>query len=294
MKFVRTYTLKQVSKMIQVSTSAIKQWEKDLIGLLEIPRSKQGARLYTNVEINQLLEVQQLYSNQLSLEEIRKILQKRLDSCIDCLPEDTSQELSFIHDEEEADSSPPNEISLRSTEQFFAAMDQYKETFLNEVKSEMKKAVKSEIVEEVKKEITKNSMQAIKNISDSIYKSSANTIEEMKELSYTIQQTSRITNETFKSLERSIADQSLETSEEFNTLSKQLSQSSEELAHFIAATNNEISSLTEVFENEREYYLEDIAQFRHEIKQRELAFQNMLISFRDAAGSKEKKRWKFW
>lgn len=290
---MRTYTLKQVSKMIQVSTSTIKQWEKDLIGLLDIPRSKQGTRLYTNIEINQLLEIHQLYKNNLNLGEIREILQKQLEPSIELFIEDSNNKIPAVS-EEEIDSSPSNEISIGNTEHFFAAMDQYKETFLNEVKNEITKVVKTEVVSEVKKEISKSAIQAMKNISDSIYKSSENTIDEIKELSYTIQKTSHDSNETFKSLERNLSNQSLETSEEFYTLAKQLSQTSEEIGHYIDITNSEITILAEALEKDREYYLEDRAQFRHEIKQRELAFQSMLISFRDAAASKEKKWWKFW
>jgi DNA-binding transcriptional MerR regulator len=288
---LRTYTLKQVSKKIQVSTSTIKQWEKDLFGLLEIPRSKQGTRLYTSVEINQLLEIHQLYKKNLSVHEIRQILEKGPEPQIALFQEETDPALVS---EEVMIPPPSNEISIRNTEFFFAAMDQYKETFLNEVKNEITKVVKTEIVGEVKKEISKNTLQTMKNISDSIYKSSENTIDEIKELSFTIQKTSHDSNETFKLLERSLSDQSLETAEEFFTLAKQLSQTSDELAHSIDVTNNEISNLAESLEKEREYFLEDRAQFRHEIKQRELAFQSMLVGFRDAAATKEKKWWRFW
>src|SRR5689334_20092180 len=74
---LRTYTLKETSKIINVPTSTIKQWEKDLDGLLTIPRSQQGARIYSEIEIDLLLEIKNLVDNHLSKKEIREKLQQQ-------------------------------------------------------------------------------------------------------------------------------------------------------------------------------------------------------------------------
>lgn len=292
MKKVRTYTLKEVSKIIDVSVSTIKHWEKEFNGLLDIPRSKQGARLYTNNELEQLIEINQLYQRGLNSEEIQNNLENKLPS--EPEPVVNHSESVPVPSDKEIASSDPNEVSPRNIEYFFAAMDQYKQTFLSEVKNEIKKAVETEVVEEIKKEISKGALETVKNISESIYKSNASAMEEVKELSFNIQKHSTVTAETYKTLERSIADQSLETSEEFYTIAKQLAQTSEELAHYIDVTNNEISCLSEALEREREYFMEDREQFRHEIRQRELAFQSMLSGYRYAAPSKGKKWWRLW
>lgn len=289
MKEVRTYSVKEVSKIIHISANTIKQWEKDFSGFLEIPRSKQGARLYTNSEMNQLIEIKAFFQNQLSSEEIRNILQEKLHSQSDPLLKNSNTVL-----EKDTPSQTPNEIAVSSTENFFAALEQYKQTFLSEIKNEIKMVVRTEVIEEVKKEISKGTLNTVKTISDSIYKSGANTVDEIKELSYTIQKSSQITAETYKSLERCISDQSLETSEEFYTMAKQIAETSEGLSNYIDATNNEISGLTQAIERDREYFMEEREQFRHEIRQRELAFQSMLSSYRDTASARGKKRWKFW
>jgi DNA-binding transcriptional MerR regulator len=72
---LRTYTLKEVSKKINVPTSTLKQWEKDLSSVLLIPRSKQGARIYSDHEIDVLLEIKHCEDNDLGEEEIRERLQ---------------------------------------------------------------------------------------------------------------------------------------------------------------------------------------------------------------------------
>lgn len=290
---MRTYTLKEAAKIINVPVSLIKQWEKELIGILEIPRSKQGARLYTNVELDQLIEINQMYQDQFTSEEIRDLLQNKEDPSSE--PEmNESEEANSISSEKEIPSSNPNEVLSWNSESFFAAMDQYKHTFLNEVKNEIVKVMQTDVIEAVKREISSGTLNTVKSISDSIYKSHANTIDEMKELSFTIQKNSKETTETYKSLEKTISHQTLETSEEFYTLAKQMAETSEELAHYIDVTNNEISCLNEALEREREYYMEEREQFRQEIRQRELAFQSMLSSYRFAASTKGNKWWKFW
>ncbi len=77
---VGAYTLKEVSKIINVSTSTLKQWEKDLSDLLVIPRSKQGARIYSDDEINKLLEIKNWDEKNIGKVEIRKMLLQQLPS----------------------------------------------------------------------------------------------------------------------------------------------------------------------------------------------------------------------
>jgi DNA-binding transcriptional MerR regulator len=295
---LRTYTLKEISKIINVPTSTIKQWEKDLDGLLTIPRSKQGARIYSEIEIDLLMEIKHWVDNHLSKKEIRDKLQQQQSPT-----EQENEELAIslpVFSETE-DISPdddlsevPAELSQWNQDQFFLAMDQYKKTFLNEVKNEIKSVVRTEVVEEVKKEISKANLHTVKTLSDKLYKANANMQDDIKELSFTVQKATDLTDKTFNRLEKSISQQSLETSEEFYSISKQLAETSEELSHYIDFTNREIGTLTETLETQHEYFIEDREKFRNEVKQREIAFQGMLASFREAAAAKEKKWWKFW
>jgi methyl-accepting chemotaxis protein len=189
---------------------------------------------------------------------------------------------------------PNKDVAIKNADQFFDAMDTYKQTFLNEVKDEIRSVLRKEVVEEVRKEISKGTFYTVKAISDSIYKSTANTKAELEELNENLEKANERTTESLKYLSNSITNVSIETSEEIFTLSKQLSESTEELAHYVDVTNTEISNLTEAIEKDREDLVKDLKQYRHEIKQRELAFQDMLSGFRDVAAAKEKKWWKFW
>ena len=271
----------------------VRQWEKDFVDFLDIPRSKQGARLFTDLEIDLLLEIRQLAEKKETKEMIRQWMQKRPESVIKEISPIPEVSLEIIS-EEAITPVPVEESAIKDTELFFEAMETYKKTFLNEVKDEIRSVVRKEVLEEVKKEITKGTYCTVKSISDSIYKSTANTKAEIQDLSTTFEKASEVTADSLKYLANNITNLSLETSEEIFSLSKQLFKTSEELSYSVDVTNTEISSLSETITKDREFLLEERNQYRHEVTQRELVFQQMLTSFRDVAAAKEKKWWKFW
>jgi DNA-binding transcriptional MerR regulator len=319
---MKTYTLKEVAKKINTTPGTIRQWEKELVELLEIPRSKQGARICTEVEIEQLVEIKQLYDKKLNKETIRELLQAKLYPESSDVPE-TPEVSREVIKSEDAEETPEVSLDLFEHEDvlesplvslevisdtvkpitiqeaidahhLFEAMDTYKQNFLSEVKDEIRNVVRREVLDEVKKEIRNGTYTTVKSLSDSIYKSSANTRAEIHELAETLESASELSADSIEHLSNNIANVSLETSQEIYTLSKQLSETSEELSHYVDVTNNEISSLTEAMSKEREFFVEERNQYRLEITQREIAFQQMLNSYRDVAATKEKKWWKFW
>ncbi|MED4229180.1 MerR family transcriptional regulator [Neobacillus cucumis] len=316
---MKTYTLKEVSKKINVSPGTLRKWEQDFEDLLDIPRTKQGARIYTDLEIELLLEIKQMADKKVSKEAIRQEIQKIEDSpkpevfseifveeAAPLEPLDSTQlktiknntpepEVSLnVIPEEAITQVRPEDSGIINSELFFEAIETYKQTFLSEVKDEIRSVVRKEVLDEVKKEISKSTFVTVKSITDSIYKSSENTKAEIQELTETVEKSSEETTETLKQLANKVTHASLETSEEIFSLSKQLSETTEEISHYVDVTNNEISSLADTLMKDRECLIEERDQYRHEVTQRELAFQQMLTQFRDVAAAKEKKWWKFW
>jgi DNA-binding transcriptional MerR regulator len=292
LNIMRTFTLKEVSKKINVKPATLKKWEKELEEYLDIPRTRQGARIYSQVELDLLLDIKQMYENKLSTEMILQNLQTKDEPVENEISEPPSSSLPIVS--ETMPEVTNEENAIKNADQFFDAMDTYKQTFLSEVKDEIRSVLRKEVVEEVKKEISKGTFYTVKSISDSIYKSSASTKAEIEELSEHIEKSAEQTTERLHYLSKSIVNASHETSEEIYTLSKQLSESTEELAHYVDITNTEIMSLSEVIEKDREDRGKERDQFRNEITQREAAFQDLLTSFRDVAAAREKKWWKFW
>lgn len=292
LNIMRTFTLKEVSKKINVKPATLKKWEKELEEYLDIPRTRQGARIYSEVELDLLLDIKQMYENKLSTEMILQNLQTKDEPVENEISEPPSSSLPIVS--ETMPEITNEENAIKNADQFFDAMDTYKQTFLSEVKDEIRSVLRKEVVEEVKKEISKGTFYTVKSISDSIYKSSASTKAEIEGLSEHIEKSAEQTTERLHYLSKSIVNASHETSEEIYTLSKQLSESTEELAHYVDITNTEIMSLSEVIEKDREDRGKERDQFRNEITQREAAFQDLLTSFRDVAAAREKKWWKFW
>ncbi|MCM3767815.1 MerR family transcriptional regulator [Neobacillus niacini] len=306
---MKSYTLKEAAKKINIAPGIIRQWEKDLTGLLEIPRSKQGARIYSDLEINQLCEIKELYSNKASKEMIREFLQNKLtppESTTEIEKEDvkTSEEppvsqtsvtdVSLEIVDEPISQVSTNGNTLPGASQFFEAMDTYKMTFLHEVKEEIRSVVRKEVIDEVKKEISKGTLLTVKSLSDSIYKSSANTKAELEEITDTLKQATVDTNDKLRYLANNIKNVSIETADEIYSLTKQLNENSTKLTSYIDNTNTEISQLSESIIKEREFFIEEREEYRHDVRQREAAFRDMLSNFREAAATKDKKWWKFW
>ncbi|ETI68169.1 MerR family transcriptional regulator [Neobacillus vireti] len=289
---MKTYTLKEVSRKINIAPGTLRQWEKDFDETLEIPRSKQGARIYSDLLIDQLVELKQMTTKKLSKDQIRKLMKngQKAEGENSIKPAEVSLEIIA----EKVSPIAVDETAPNNADLFFEAMEMYKKNFLNEVKDEIRNVIRKEVVDELKKEISKGTLITVKSLSDSIYKSTANTQADIGELTETFEKSLELTADSLQYLSNSIANISIETSEEIHTLSRKLSEASEELSHYADTTNNEISSLTEAISTDREFFVEERNQYRLEITQRERAFQQMLGSFRDVAAAKERKWWKFW
>ncbi|PLR79756.1 hypothetical protein CVD25_17780 [Bacillus canaveralius] len=301
---IRTYTIKEVSEQIQIPSRTIRQWEKDLDGLLVIPRTKQGARYFTEYEIDLLITVKQMQEQNLGNELIRGLLERHIQQ----LDAEYSTELIDITTDTETVEVDRIEYQHGETPdftEFFNTLETYKDNLLIEVKNEIRNGIRKEVLDDVKKEVSKASLHTVKALSDSIYKSAEKTKEDIDELatrinkaadetSMSIETYSNDTSEQILSLSRRLTEASEASSEEFKTLVHYISNATE-------VTNHEISTLVDTLNEDREYYIETInqerQQYRAEIKKREEVFQELVVSFRKAAVAEQsnpKKWWRFW
>ncbi|MBP2239680.1 DNA-binding transcriptional MerR regulator [Cytobacillus eiseniae] len=301
---MKSYTIKEVAKKLNVSAGKLRQWEKDLHGLLVIPRSKQGARFYTDDEISLLETVKQMHDKSLSKDMIRGIIEK--DFQLKKIVPIEATLVPIVHDNLE------NEQNQKDLEQFLTAMKSWKDEMIDDVKNEIRTGIRKEVIEEVKKEIAKGSVHTVKTLSDSIYKSSEKTKEDIDNLASQVHTAAEHTAESIGTLSRRIAKTSKGTTEQIRTLSRRVSDSSEAAAeefktmiHYISSsaevTHTEISALIETLNCDREIFLETINREReeywHDVNQREVMFQDMILGFRNAAAAIEENKeawWKFW
>ena len=287
-QILRAYSIKEVSRRINVPAGTIRQWEKDLNGILIIPRSKQGARFYTEVEIAILKRIKEMRDKNLSKEIIKDMLQKHLNQ------------------EKQPVSEPPSERSETSLavvekpaepkmEEFLVAMDDYKNRLIKEMSAELRNN-RHLVIEEVKKEISQGSLDTIKGLSKTIQRSNIKTNGELRKLSLNVSKASERTSETFGALTTSIAKSSEGA---FESFSKRISEAAADgyrdlladLSASVTEAQQEIKNVSEAMYQDREQYFEtmnnELDQYRSDIRQREEAFKQMVMSFRDAAPTKE-------
>jgi DNA-binding transcriptional MerR regulator len=149
--FMKAYSIKEVSSMIDIPEGTLRQWEKDFAQSLAIPRDKQNARYYTDFEIETLTHIKAMRTKNLSKDMIRDLLQKRSET--------------------ETDTAPPIEPSvpkmsqneaietLRNIQSAFESLEEFKLSMKQELVSEIRQEIKNELISEVRKEIASSSEQ---------------------------------------------------------------------------------------------------------------------------------------
>ncbi len=324
--YLKTYTIQEASKLINVPIGTIKRWEKDLSDFINIPRTKQGARFFSDNEITILKEVKLLRDTNTSLEKIADIFQKQSQTDQNVTDEEKTYEEVDVEEVETSIITVAPQPQITETneapnlEDFFRIMDVYKENLLTEVKTEIRNGIRKEVLEEVKKEISKGSVQTVKCLSRSIYKLGENTKSEIQELSNIMTESSESTSETLESLSNNLIKTTDHTSKTVESLSKRMENASENTSktlesissgflqateqtsktleiisdNFVQATDHtkhEISHLVDSLNNDRELYIETLQEerkhFTKEIRSREAIFQNLVTTFRNTAVGKE-------
>lgn len=304
---MKTYTVKEAAKVLNVSIGKIRQWEKELNGILVIPRSKQGARYYTDDEISLLETVKQMHDKNLSKDMIRALLEDKFLLKKEATPFQNEVALTKVNSNETFERVD----TTQDFEKFIQSMEIIKTQLVDEIKNEIRTNIRKDFIDEMKKEISKGSVQIVKSLSDSIYKSNEKTREEIEELSSQLNKSTEVTSESLQTLSKRIVKATKGTSEQIRGLSNRLAESSDAaseefktMIHYISSsaevTHTEISSLIETLNTDRETYIEAInlerEKYWKDVNRRELMFQDLLVSFRSTAVSMEKKKtwWKIW
>jgi DNA-binding transcriptional MerR regulator len=153
--FMKAYSIKEVSSMIDIPEGTLRQWEKDFAQLLVIPRDKQNARYYTDFEIETLKHIKAMRAKNLSKDMIRELLQKRAETGSDTAPI-IEPSVSKMSQNEAIETLRNIQSTFESFEDFKLAM---KEELVSELRNEIRQEVKNELISEVRKEIASSSEQ---------------------------------------------------------------------------------------------------------------------------------------
>lgn len=309
-KILRAYSIKEVSRLINIPTGTIRQWEKDLEGLLIIPRTAQGARYYTEEEINILKKIKEMREQNVSKGMIRSLLEKHLDM----QQTGFNSELFETADTEDIQPAnevavaaapvPTNEVSQANVEAFYAAMESFKQDLLTEFRNSMTLS-KNELIDEIKNEVSSSTLITVKEISKSIQRSNDKRRAEVQEITNTIMNASEQTSETFEALSDDIKKSSEATYEKLAVRinatakinKKENQRVLDKVTHTVHEAKNEIRDLAESFDAQQEFLIQSInelKQSQEEVQKREEIFQSMIASYREVAAATKNKKKKWW
>lgn len=299
-QILRAYSIKEISQIINIPTGTIRQWEKDLDGLLVVPRTHQGARYYTDNEIKILKKVKEMREKHVSKGMIRSLLGKYLNEDSKP-PSETSEsfEMAVQPVQETAIQQSSTEIQTNNMEAFYTAMETFKQDLLNEIKHEI--AInRNDLIDEMKNEFSSSSLVTVKEISKSLQRSNDKRKVEMHEITNTIMKASELTSETFAALSNDILNDSEATYEKlskdilkgseatyeklskdilkgseatYEKLSKRINQSSklterdnkkelEKVAQTVIEAKDEIRSISEAFDSQQDFLIESLNELK--------------------------------
>lgn len=311
---MKAYTIREASKKLTTTPTMLKQWEKDLQGIIMIPRTKTGARIYTEKEITLLHEVKNLYKEKRKTKEVKESLTMLINR--------PKIEESKEEDKAEQNENTSIEVLKKNTndtlesnypytaEQNFrlllSSLENYKQDFLEEVKGEIRNGIKKEVLETITKEIKAGNEEAIHHITDTVNKTQETTTEHLEEFSELLHTNTEKTAIEYEEIRSKIKKLSQISKAERKTYSKQWTSnvsSTKEMKSMIenlSKSNEELNKTVEQLNENDQYLMETLRlereQIDKEIKQRERNFQELVQTFRHTAASHEKKRqwWKIW
>jgi DNA-binding transcriptional MerR regulator len=308
---LRAYSINEVSKRINTPTGTIRQWEKDLDGLLVIPRTQQGARYYTDHEINMLQKVKEMRTQNISKGMIRSLLEAHLQK--EAVEEPVSEESTSKVASETLQTTklPSKEFVIPPVQQennleaFYSAMADFKQDLLLEFKHEIQMS-KHDLMDEIKNEVSNSTLITVKEISKSIQRSNDKQKANVHEISNMIMKASEHTSETFEYL----SDNLIKGSEEaYERLAEHMVETAkltdrknhkaiEKVSMSLNETKKEMAELSQSLDDKQDSILESINEIKEsqeEIKKREDQFQSMIESYREVAATKrDRKWWKIW
>lgn len=188
-QFLKTYTISEVSKLIDVTQSLLRSWEKEFD--LEIPRWKEGIgkgnRYYTQFEIDTLRNIKLLRDKNVSRNIIRDTLRKQKEkgetSENDILshvnpvvpPEYSMTQLDAIQMMKKL----PEDLQNYLKEELDRFALEVKQTALKEVREGLIRELKTTLVEEVRNELQASQKLIAASAEQSIKDSKEERINEM-------------------------------------------------------------------------------------------------------------------
>lgn len=154
---LKIHTLTEVSKELNVSSQTLRDWEKELQGIISIPRNSQGHRYYTTYELDAFRRVNELRAKNVGFEMIRNLMTAAMERGVSNLAE---SEVAVTVDPLERKAQSDAVSILQNLETFVKDFEaSYKETITNQIVLELKEEMNVQFTERLDKAL--NNSEAI-------------------------------------------------------------------------------------------------------------------------------------
>ncbi|WP_445490934.1 MerR family transcriptional regulator [Niallia sp. 03133] len=304
---MKCYSIFEVSKKLTTSPNTIKKWEKDLKDVLFIPRTKNGARYYTEKEVHLLGEAKSLYKNKIPKTVVKERLTMMFQPKQEINQKEAGVESKFLElVESQPKTKDPIEkeaVAEHNMKVFLSSLESYKQEFLEDVKEEIRKGIRNEVMENIKKEIRTSQAETASAITQCL---DEKIKENLEDLTNTLHTNADQNKSNYEDIRTNIYRLSKLSKAERKAYSKQWTfshSSSSEIKSMIgqlSKSNEEINKSVEQLHHNNHYILETLQQEREQlhqnIREREQSFQDLVQSFRTSAenAGKRKQWWHFW
>lgn len=192
-QFMKAYSIKEVQEITKVPSGTIRQWEKDLEGIFNVPRDENRNRYYTDFEIDMIKKIKQMRDKNLSIAMIKDLMKKHSETL-----EDDSQ-FPIVQPSVPQMSQSEAISTLKEIQVALKSFEEFKE----QVKTEIRNEVRNEILTEVTKQIAATSIlsqEQVKTITLSV----SNTSEEVLKLSKAFEEETKRAEKDRKALDEEI------------------------------------------------------------------------------------------
>lgn len=189
-QFMKAYSIKEVQEITKVPSGTIRQWEKDLEGIFNVPRDENRNRYYTNFEIDIIKKIKQMRDKNLSIAMIKDLMRKHSETL-----EDDSQ-LPIVQPSVPQMSQSEAISTLKEIQVALKSFEGFKE----QIKTEIRNEVRNEILTEVTKQIAATSSLSQEQI-NTITSSISNTSEDISKLSKAFEEETKRAEKDRRALE---------------------------------------------------------------------------------------------
>lgn len=254
----KAYSIKETSKITGIPEGTLRQWEKDLEGVLHIPRDENNYRYYTELEIETLERIKFLRDKDLSIKTIKEMLSERPGKEIQPVIQPSVPQMK------------QNEVieTLRSIQTTLETLPAIKEMIVSQIREDIKSELRDEIKNEIISTLETSNKEAFEELKG-IYESTNNMVQQQQK-----QLLESAKNEIASNLESSNKKAFEEFKYAYESDNNKIQQQQKQL---LENTKNEIASSLELANRELSEKVKDLSEsHKAEVNKRdELLLKNM-------------------